>query len=87
LIKVYIQPASARDFWPLESHHFVFNIYIKEGTGTLFSWCQDTSDPRHSPHILAPVPKCLTDTLAPRKSLWHRATLDQAMSRWMAVLH
>jgi len=38
------------------------------------------------PEISALVPKCLKDNSAPRKTLRHQATLDQAMARRMAVL-
>jgi len=57
-----------------------------------YNFPQDTSDPSHvgtsadCPDILALVPKCFTDTLAPRKALRHRATLDQAMAIRTAVL-
>jgi len=57
--------------------------------------CQDTSDPghfgpktfRHCPDISAEVPKCLTDTLAPRKTLQHWATLAKPWQGGRLCLH
>jgi len=60
---------------------------VKECAFTGHSVMRDTSAPvLNCLDILALMPKCLADILAPRKTLRHWTTLDQAMARWMAVL-